>query len=302
MPQLLTCPNRHHWDQTGDPAVVLPITHGFCPVCGEPPVAGSPVDWEGHAWEGVAALAALLCAVPAAGVVMSFTQTPPGPLVAVFAAAFGVFYLASWLRERQRRAGLAAVARALGFVVLPTASRARAAGLVMPPFLRKGPHARGWNWTAGPYRGAGVILLDAFFLVSSPAKRGHSVQTVVVFPDPVPGLPDFEFEPVRDQCRFWQRDLRQLLGLRLTDPFLHEPFGGHYGFKGDAEAVRPGVLPALRDFLTLHPGWVLGAWRGCFFLYCPGRRCAPEACTTLIAVAWRLREMLRSQGAPGDAP
>ena len=302
MPQLLTCPNRHHWDQTGDPAVVLPITHGLCPVCGEPPVAASPVDWEGHAWEGVLALAALVGAVPAAMIAQSLTQTPAVALVTFFATTVVLAGLGDWLLLRRRRAALAAVARALGFVFLPTASRARAAGLVMPPFLRKGPRARAWSWMAGPYRGTGVILLDAFFFVTSPPKRGPSVQTVVVFPDPVPGLPDFEFEPVRDQRQFWRRDLRALLGLRPTDPFLHEPFGGHYGFKGNTDAVRPGVVPALRDFLTLHPGWALGAWRGSFFLYRPGRRCRPEAYPTLIAVGWRLREMLRSQWSPAGAP
>jgi hypothetical protein len=155
---------------------------------------------------------------------------------------------------------------------------------------------------AGPYRGTGVILLEAVFLVSNPPKRGHSVQTVVVLPDPLPGLPDFEFEPTRDRRLFWQRELGQLLGFRPTDPFLHEPFGGHYGFTGDAAAVRPQVMPALRDFLTLQPGWVLGAWQGCFYLYRPGRRCLPGACPTLIAVAWRLREQLRSPDTPPDAP
>jgi hypothetical protein len=301
VPQLLTCPNRHHWDQT-DPAVVLPITHGLCPVCGEPPVAGSPIDWEGHVWEAVIGVTVLVCATPAAMIAQSLTSIPLVALVAFIATALALAGLADWLLLRRRRAALAAVARALGFVFLPTASRARAAGLVMPPFLRKGPSARGWNWMAGPYRGTGVILLEASFLITSPTKRGHLVQTVVVFPDPVPGLPDFEFEPVRDQRQFWHRDLRQLLGLRPTDPFLHEPFGGHYGFQGDAEAVRPGVLPALRDFLTLQPGWALGAWQGRFFLYRPGRRCRPEAWPTLIAVGWRLREMLRSQGAPAAAP
>jgi hypothetical protein len=281
---------------------VLPITHGLCPVCGEPPVAGSPVDWEGHAWEAVAGVVALGGALLAALIAFSVASTPAVAAVALLAyiaTAIALAGLADWLLLRRRRARLAAVARALGFVFLPTASRARAAGLVMPPFLRKGPHARGWNWTAGPYRGTGVLLLDCLFLVSSPQKRGYSVQTVVVFPDPVSGLPDFEFEPVRDWRRFLQRDLGQLLGVRPADPFLDEPFGFHYGFKGDAEAVRPGVLPALRDFLTLHPGWVLGAWRGCFFVYCPGRRCRPEAYPTLIAVAWRLREMVRP---PGGGP
>jgi hypothetical protein len=62
------------------------------------------------------------------------------------------------------------------------------------------------------------------------------------------------------------------------------------------------VLPALRDFLTLHPGWVLGAWRGSFFLYRPGRRCRPEAYPTLIAVAWRLRELLRTWEAKAVSP
>jgi hypothetical protein len=291
--QLLTCPNRHHWDQTGDPAVVLPITHGLCPVCGEPPVAGSPIDWEGHAWDGAIAAVAVVCAVPAAGMVMALTPTPPGALVAFLAAAFVVCYFGTWLREWHRRAGLAAVAQALGLVFLPTASRARRAGLVMPPFLRKGINARAWNWTTGPYRGTEVLVLDGFFSVSTPTKRQYMVQTVVAFPDPVPGLPDFEFEPVRDRRGLWQRDFAQLLGFRPIDPFLDEPFGGHYGFKGDAGAVGPGVVPALRDFLTLHPGWVLGASKGSFFLYRPGRCCRPEAYPTLIAVAWRLREMVR---------
>jgi hypothetical protein len=302
VPQLLTCPNSHHWDQTGDPAVVLPITHGVCPVCGEPPVAGSPIDWEGHAWEGIAVAVVLMGALAAALIAQPLTETPPVALLAFIATAVALAGVADWLLLRRRRTGLAAVARVLGFVYLPTASRARRAGLVMPPFLRKGPHARAWNWMAGPYRGTGVILLDGSFSVSSPPKQGYSLQTVVVFPDPVPGLPDFEFGPARDQRPFWNRNLAQLLGLRPTDPFLGEPFGGHYGFTGDAEAVRPGVVPALRDFLTLQPGWVLGAWQRRFYLYRPGRRCSPGAYPTLIAVAWRLREMLRSQGAPVGSP
>jgi hypothetical protein len=297
VPQLLTCPNAHHWDQT-DPAVVLPIAHGLCPVCGEPPVAGSPIDWEGHLWEGVAAAVALVGAVPVTIISLSMTQAPGVALIAYIATAIAVAGVADLLLIRRRRAALGTVARALGFVYFPAASRARAAGLVMPPFLRKGPNARGWNWMAGPYRGTGVLLLDGHFLMSSPPKQGSRMQTVVVFPDPVSGLPNFEFEPVRDRRRFWQRELGQLLGFRPTDPFLDEPFGGHYGFNGDAEAVRPGVLPALREFLTLHPGWVVGAWRGQFFLYRPGRRCRPGAYPTLIAVAWRLREMVRPAGAP----
>jgi hypothetical protein len=296
--QLLTCPNRHYWDLTADPFAVLPLTRGLCPLCGEPPTADSPVDWDREYWH-VLVLVPLLLFVIGPFFLIGFFLASHGqadvggwPCIGALGVLFVSLALTASVRQWRRQTQVKAAAQALGFAFTPTVPRARALALLLPPFLfRPRLLADRRNCMEGTYQGSRVLLLDGLF--RSPPSGLNTPQTVVVFLEPVPGLPDFQLEPGRDESKLRNRSLEQHLGLRPLNPFRDEPFGRHYRLAaGDAEAVRPWLSPPLGAFLERHKGWVVGAWHGRFYLYHPQRHCRADACATIIAVAWRLRDML----------
>jgi hypothetical protein len=302
--QLLTCPNRHHWDLTADPFAVLPLTRGLCPLCGEPPTADSPVDWDKDYWQ-VLVLVPLLLFVIGPFFLIGFFLASRGqdvggwPCIGALGALFVGLALTAGVAQWRRRTAVKAAAQALGFAFAPTVPRARALALGLPPFLfRPRLLADRRNCMEGTYQGSRVLLLDGLF--RSPPSELNTPQTVVIFPEPIPCLPDFQLEPGRDESMLHNRSLEQLVGLRPLNPFRDEPFGRHYrlayGYAGD---VRPWLSPPLCAFLERHKGWVVGARQGRFYLYRPQRHCRGDACATFIAVAWRLRDMLAQPAQQG---
>lgn len=297
MAQLLTCPNRHHWDLTDDPFAVLPRTRGLCPLCGEPPTADSPVDWD-HDYGVALAMGATI--LVSAGVFLGtgFVLESEGHDVGGWHCISGGITVAlgaltaGWYGWRRRWAGMKAAADAVGFAFAPTLQRARAEALGLPPFLLRPRFLVDRHFCIdGTYHGSRVLLVDALF--RTPPDRAYTHQTVVLFPEPVPGLPDFQVEPAKDESKLRNRSLDQLLGRRPLNPLREEPFGRHYRLgAGTAADVLPWLSPELRDVLERRKGWVLGAWRGQFYLYHRGRYCRADACATFVAVAWRMRDML----------
>jgi hypothetical protein len=301
--QLLTCPNRHHWDLTDDPFAVLPQTRGLCPLCGEPPTADSPVDWDRDYAAGVLGAAVALAAVAVfflSGFVVSSQGGNPGPWPCCGASLFlGVGGCVGGLVAlRRRRGAVKAAADALGFAFFPSVSRVRAEAFGLPPFLLRPRFLvdRGCCME-GRFQDSRVLLLDAAF--RTPPDRALTGQTVVFFPDPVPSLPDFQLEPGGDESKLRNRSPGQFFGLRPLNPFRDEPFGRTYRLgSGIPEAVRPWLSPGLCAFLERNKGWTLGAWQGRFYLYRRGNRCRGDACATFIAVAWRLRDFLMPDPEP----
>jgi hypothetical protein len=295
MAQLLTCPRGHHWDLTEDRSAVLRLTHGLCPQCGEPPVADSPIDWDRDGLFvvfGVALIITLFVLV-AGPLMMRPRPETPGliccGLVTSFAVGCAVTERACRYLRRQR---LGTAAAALGFTFLPTVSRGRAVAVPLPPFLLRPRLLVGRrNCLVGCYQGSQVLVLDGVFRTRAGMLKPH---TVVFFPEPIRGLSDFELQPDLDRSKLRHGNLKDLFDPEPLNPFLDEPFGRHYRLTaGRAGDVRPWLSPPLRAFLERQPGWVLGAWQGRFYLYRPHHLCRADDYTTLLAVAWRLRDMLR---------
>jgi hypothetical protein len=294
MPQLLTCPNQHHWDLTEHPFEILARTRGLCPQCGEPPGADSPLDWDHGYWGLLVLLVVLLFVLVAASVPLFFLAAHNPDAEGWPCVAFGVALLVSALVTalivgRRRRRQMREAARTLAFDFLPRLPRARANALGVPPFLWKGFGFCRENCLHGRYQGSSVVLFDGVF--RGLPGRTPVLQSVVVFLDPIPGVPDFYLEPARTGNRVRTRTVAYLLGFRELCRFHEEPFGWHYCLQSGNDAAV-WLSPPLCDFLRRQPGWVFGAWQGRVYLYRPERRCRADACATLIAVAWRLRDML----------
>jgi hypothetical protein len=296
VPQLLSCPNQHHWDLTEHPFEILARTHGLCPQCGEPPAADSPVDWEPE-WRGLLILLpVLLFTLVAASVPVFFlatnTSDPGGwPCITLGVALLVSALVTGFIVGRRRRRLMREAARTLGFDFLPSLRRARARELGLPPFLWKNFAYFRENCLHGHYQGSRAVFFDGVFRGRT---RGTPViQSAVVFLDPIPGVPDFFVEPALNRNQFRNRTVAYFLGFGRLGRFREEPFGAHYDLQsGNDAAVRGWLSLPLCDFLRDHPGWVLGSWHGRFYLYRPERRCRADACATLIAVAWRLRDLL----------
>jgi hypothetical protein len=266
-------------------------------MCGEPPTADSPVDWEqGY---GIALVFGVTCLLSVAiflgtGIVLDSEGHDVGGWHCIGGAITLVLggALGGWCLWRRRRAGMKAAADALGFAFAPTLPRARAEAVGLPPFLlRPRLMVNRYFCLDGTYQGSRVLVLDAQF--RTPPDRNYTHQTVVLFPEPVPGLPDFQLELAKDETKLRNLGLDQLLGLWPLNPLRDQPFGRHYRLgAGNLADVLPWLSPELCDVLERRQGWVLGGWQGRFYLYHRGRYCRADACATFVAVAWRMREML----------
>ncbi len=289
-------PGPEHGAGAAGPAGLLQVR--WTRACVENPTVFLPVVG--------AAVAGLLVVVRLAGA-PGAGRLPLAWIGCVILAIVGIAYL-DWLADFRREKRLPVICAAFGFsfrpVVLPAECLAAWASF---PLFRRGTWRFGpfgndsrkcKNWLEGTFRGERVVALD----FSIPNGRTEEKQTVAVFPDPVPGLPDFQLSPTEDRSRFWSRDLLASFGLRRPGLFEEERFGQLYDLEGDRPAeLEERFSPGLRELLAADPGWAVQARDGRLVVFQPGKRCRAESLPAFLATACRVRRALGGPDVEADS-
>jgi hypothetical protein len=306
----LVCPRNHPWELTSEPSNPGNQPRPWlCPVCGDLPTFGSRLGWEMQ-WLGCLLVLGGIClwmAVPVGvSLLLRLNQEQVRALVLVWTLVTGIPCLAyGLLRGRGWVLDVRRAATALGFASLEQVPEGRAKAVEGFPLYRKGSYCRALTWATGSFQSSEVVLADlqCGIPVSKGGTKDGSTFTVVLFTQPLRGLPDFEIEPTADQGNFWTRDLLQVLRLRRPPPLSDESFGQRYRLTAaEPDAVLRRLPRPSRDLLASHPGWAVQAHRGQLLICCPYKVCPARGRPVLLSLAWRIREMLREGGAePADA-
>jgi hypothetical protein len=306
MSRLLICPSKHEWDPTADPETrAAGKLRWRCPVCGDVPALGSAVGWELNLLACAAVCGVLILLPIVVMAIMAAARMDRGQIQAaglgVLISAFVVLLVYALLSSRREAREREAVARGLRLAEADTQGNGVLAPLAPFPLGQKMRGPRVKNGLIGVFQRTEVILAD--LECGLPWVKGRMTFTVVFFPEPVPGLPDFEVEPVADRSKFWNKDLFQVVGLRRQDPLQGQPFGQRYRMTAaEPDAVLWRLTPEARDQLARHPGWAIQARQGRLLIFQPYKLCPARALPVLLSLAWRVRELLRASGSPVASP
>jgi hypothetical protein len=240
-----------------------------------------PLVWWRAFWVGAWLL---LVYTILAGVLWEF-EPPPGPvilLITVLVWTAGGILWRVWARERRRTRALARLSRELEMAFAPVVPEATLARLSHFPLFSRGTERRGKNGMEGERNGVGLLVMDYTYAfaaeVGGDAYAVPYEQTVVVFPERVPNLPDFLLVP----RGLFNKTLDQALGMVFGKP-------GDVDVSGDKDAFRKGyrvdgpdevALRKLFDektraFFAGNRGWYVEARGGQLLIYKAGVRTNP---------------------------
>jgi hypothetical protein len=297
----LRCRSNHEWDPAGDFAAGK-ITGAACPTCGEPPrtegSAFEEVGWVRGFYLFFGLVFAPVLAIQVATVFLIGPQATGIALVLSVAVIFMLLFLQARSITRAMRSDLQIVAKSMDLTYTPDLAPELRNRLAALPLVDHNPAC---NYLTGIFRGTAVVVMDVTHPV--PWQKGPRVETMVLFPNPILGLPDFTLEPVRafgDPGHFWNKDLLRLVGLRGPGPLQDKSLGERYVLRdGDSEELGNWLAPEVRDELVAHGRWGIQARQGMLLLYGKARVHHAHGRPTLLALAWELREKLRLAGPAG---
>ncbi len=300
----LHCPAGHEWDWPAQPTPDDPPTRGECPVCGQPVAVDCPV-YPAFFTRGCLVLLGLFILAPAVFVIGTNVLEAKGVLQKnaheslpyIFAGAMTPVVLVYFLvSQRKRRAGIAVAAEALGLRFRPQPGPGLREMLQGFPLFRGSGFAGNCkNVLTGAYHGCSVAVFDFTGRLPNPwGKPVNGTTTAVAYLDLEPGLPDFELEPTRERSKFYNKDLLVLLGLRQPPPGVDRQFGQRYRLTAaDQAATEHRFTDKVREVLAGLKGWGIQSHDGrLLFFRVPGAVCPPNLYGTLLAVTWRLCQVL----------
>lgn len=292
MARKLICYQGHAWtiDDSKQQRLSLPR----CPVCQEPPGPGSQIGWEisalGCLAIGILLFVPMMLFALGLAIFRPVKLDNPNPLlwtttIAQLAWFFLVFY---WLARGP--SDVKAFAAEIGFQYVDELPRQRIDWLPDWPIKRILFQPGQGLW--GRFQGMSVLIVFARVRRPFTQSRNQPTMTLAAFSDQIPGLPDFEIEPVADRRRFWNKDLLELFRIRGKPPLDGEPFANHYRLTGcSPEALEPFLTPADRDLLARYPDWAIQARNGQLVIFQPWKTCPASGVPTLLGVTCRLRQM-----------
>ncbi len=283
----LICPNEHQWDPAKDLDEGR-VTGAACSQCSELPVLTPVFYWDLQpTWIIVVALIALT-------VFLSFMSDKilPGTVLSSMIAAGA--WLWRWINRRKWKSQLELVARSLSGTSFST----------LPANLRDTvsffPSVNGYparNCVSGFFLGTPFLVADFSRIIFPPAYK--RVETVVIFLDPIPHLPDFDFELASElfYAEILHEGFWRWLGRpkTFTDKSFKSKLSGMYYrlSANNLDEAQHWVNRAFRETLRRYPGWSLQARRGLLLFYRHFRAYSPGGKPTLLALAWQLRELLQ---------
>jgi hypothetical protein len=178
------------------------------------------------------------------------------------------------------------VARGLGFSFAPAMPAQLHTAVTVLPLVGNNQSA---NCLWGSLHGTPVLMMD----LNRRAVGGRTTETVVIFLEPVPDLPDFGLEPTADRSHFWNIDLFQMLGLRRSLPLPPGRFGERYRLdKGSFEELVNWLTEPFQNELARQPGWCVQSGQGMLLFYRKLRIYPAAGRPTLLALAGQLRQLM----------
>lgn len=175
-------------------------------------------------------------------------------VIGMLALVGGIFYGTSRARKARTEA-MRVVATTMGFAFEETTTPEALGAFAL---LEHGRGRYGRNVLKGQLAGRPATICDYRYVVPS-GKSSHEVrQTVVIFTDAQPGLPDFELRPENVMHK-----LAAVFGYQDIDFDSNEEFSKRYLLRGqDEEAIRRAFNSGLLLLLSSEPGWSIQAAAG----------------------------------------
>jgi hypothetical protein len=158
------------------------------------------------------------------------------------------------------------------------------------PLLEHGRGREGRNVLTGTLASRPVTICDYRYVVQS-GKSSHEVrQTVVVFTDAQPGLPDFELRPENVFHK-----LGAVFGYQDIDFDSSEEFSKQYLLRGtDEEAIRRVFNSGVLMLLSAQPGWSVQASAGRLMVFHAAKVAEAATIPSFAADALRIAGVFRT--------
>src|SRR5262245_16247908 len=173
------------------------------------------------------------------------------------------------------------MARQLELEFVPVVSRDVLGFLMNFPLMQRGEGHNATNGMHGRREGIEFVILDYRYMAGT---RGSSQtmtvpveQTVLYFPTPLKGLPDFTLSPKGWGSLTLDRVLESK-GTELdVDRGQNPGFARNYRVAGtDTRAVPRVFGDEVRAYFAENPGWVVEARDGQLLVYRPGKILTPD--------------------------
>lgn len=198
------------------------------------------------------------------------------PTLIIFGAVSliaGIIFLV-WKYEKKRTEMLTAVCGSMGFTWFGELDDAPPM-----PLFERGHGKSAKNAMRGELAGHACTIFDYKYTVGG-GKNSHTYQqTVVLFPQGVAGLPDFELAPENVFHKFGQ-----VFGYQDIDFEHNEEFSKLYLLRGENEAaIRAGFTATVLAYLAGQPGWSVQTRGGAALLFRSGKRSKPEELPAFVA-------------------
>jgi len=265
------------------------------------------VDWALIAWRVYWVSAFLLLGwTVLAGVVWEF-EVPPGFVITLITFLYwlvGGILWKMWAASRKRARELVRVARELELEYTPKVSEEALGQLSHFALFNRGQEPLGRHGMEGQRKGVPLLLLDYRYVFKvSTGDDAYGVpydQTVVVFPEPAAGLPDFALMPKG----LFNKTADQLVGTAVglvigklgdidVDGGKDPAFRKQYRVDGsDAAALRKVFDAKARAFFVENADWCVECRGGQLIIYKAGILTNPAKYAARIDKAFEIRRAL----------
>jgi hypothetical protein len=265
------------------------------------------VDWALLAWRVYWVSAFLLLAwTVLAGVVWEF-EVPPGFVITLITFLYwlvGGILWKIWAASRRRARDLVRVARELELAYTPKVSEEALGRLSHFALFNRGQEPLGRHGMEGERKGVPLRLLDyRYVFIVGVGDDAYGIpydQTVVVFPEPAAGLPDFALVPKG----MFNKTADQLVGTAVglvigklgdvdVDGGKDPAFRKSYRVDGSDEAALRKVFDAkARAFFVENADWCIECRGGQLLIYKAGVLTNPSKYAARIDKAFEIRRAL----------
>jgi len=196
------------------------------------------------------------------------------------------------LQKRRRREGFAKVAHELGFSFAEKLDPLVESALRTIDLFAAGTDHKTANVMQGKSGSVTATVLDFTYMKNTAGQSGkpiYKVQTIAILWTDELELPRFSLHPegLHDK-------VASALGQQDIDFDSHPRFSGRYHLTGGNEqAVRQLFSKEVLDYFEAHPGLWVETLHGHVVVYRRGKRVAPKAIRSFLALALEINTLLR---------